>query len=107
LEEAFARGAVSAGGTVRLGGVLPTPAIALAAPELGVVISASHNPPEYNGVKFFRGGEKLSDEEEEAIEVLLDAPGSNSGGAVEAVEGAAAAYLNVVLERFGSDLTGL
>ncbi len=53
LEEAFARGVVSAGGDCILGGVLPTPAVALLALDLGVVISASHNPPEYNGVKFF------------------------------------------------------
>src|SRR5205085_12624129 len=55
LEEAFARGVVSAGGDCILGGVLPTPAVALLALDLGVVISASHNPPEYNGVKFFDG----------------------------------------------------
>src|SRR5262249_4299777 len=49
LEQAVARGAASAGATVRLAGVLPTPAVALAAPELGLVVSASHNPPAYNG----------------------------------------------------------
>src|SRR5215208_8220202 len=46
LEEAFARGVVSAGGNAVLAGVLPTPAVALLALDLGVVISASHNPPE-------------------------------------------------------------
>jgi phosphoglucosamine mutase len=51
LEEAFARGVVSAGGNAVLAGVLPTPAVALLALDLGVVITASHNPPEYNGVK--------------------------------------------------------
>ena len=57
-----------------LAGVLPTPAVALLALDLGVVISASHNPPEYNGVKFFtKDGSKLSDADEEAIEALLDA----------------------------------
>ena len=45
-----------------LAGVLPTPAVALLALDPGVVISASHNPPEYNGVKIFdRDGQKLSD----------------------------------------------
>ena len=69
LEEAFARGVISAGGDCILGGVLPTPAVALLALDLGVVISASHNPPEYNGVKFFDGeGRKLSDRSEEQIE---------------------------------------
>ncbi|HVS85629.1 MAG TPA: phosphoglucosamine mutase, partial [Gaiellaceae bacterium] len=74
LEEAFARGVVSAGGVAVLAGVLPTPAVALLRLDLGVVISASHNPPEYNGVKFFdREGRKLSDAAEEEIEALLDA----------------------------------
>ena len=74
LEDAVARGIVSAGGTAVLGGVLPTPAVALLAEQLGVVVSASHNPPEYNGVKFFLDGGKLVDEQEEEIEALFDAP---------------------------------
>src|SRR6187455_2245198 len=75
LEQAFARGVASVGGHAVLGGVLPTPAVALLALDLGVVISASHNPPEYNGVKFFdRDGRKLPDAAEEEIEALLDAP---------------------------------
>src|SRR5437764_11691183 len=62
LEEAFARGVASAGGHAVLAGVVPTPAVALLALDLGVVVSASHNPPEYNGVKFFdREGQKLTD----------------------------------------------
>ena len=65
LEEAFARGVVAAGGNAVLAGVLPTPAVALLALDLGVVITASHNPPEYNGVKFFDGdGHKLTDDSE-------------------------------------------
>src|SRR6059036_1102418 len=76
LEEALARGIASAGGNAVLGGVLPTPAVALLTLDLGAVISASHNPPEYNGVKFFDAeGLKLSDGAEEEIEALLDAPG--------------------------------
>ena len=72
LEDAFARGVVEAGGHAVLAGVLPTPAVALLALDLGVVITASHNPPEYNGVKFFdRAGNKLTDESEEEIEALL------------------------------------
>src|SRR6478736_81214 len=66
LEEALTRGIVAAGGTAVLGGVLPTPAVALRALDLGIVVSASHNPPEYNGVKFFdRDGQKLPDAVEE------------------------------------------
>ena len=74
LEQAVARGIASAAGTAVLGGILPTPAVALLADELGVVVSASHNPPEYNGVKIFRRGGKLVDHDEEEIESLLDSP---------------------------------
>ncbi len=107
LEEALARGIVSAGGTALLAGVLPTPAVALLAEDLGAVVSASHNPPEYNGVKLFSpGGRKLSDDQEEAVESLLDAPADN-GGSVERVEDAGERYLGHIVERFGSDLSGL
>ena len=92
------RGIVSAGGSAFLAGVLPTPAVALLAEDLQAVISASHNPPEYNGVKLFDGeGRKLVDEDEEAIEALLDAPSVN-GGSVEHVAGARERYLAHVLE---------
>ena len=108
LEEAFARGVVAAGGHAVLGGVLPTPAVALLALDLGVVISASHNPPEYNGVKFFdREGQKLTDEAEAEIESLLDSPPAEEPGAVSRVGVATDSYLDHVLERFGSDLSGL
>jgi phosphoglucosamine mutase len=107
LEEAFARGVASAGGAAVLAGVVPTPAVALLRLDLGVVISASHNPPEYNGVKFFdRDGRKLSDAAEEEIEALLDAP-ARGGGEIDRVDVAVDSYLEHVLERFGSDLTGL
>src|SRR5213082_3447267 len=107
LEEAFARGVVEAGGNAVSGGVLPTPAVALLALDLGVVVSASHNPPEYNGLKFFdRDGRKLSDAAEEEIEALLDERGPG-GGEIDLVDVAVDSYLDHVLERFGSDLTGL
>jgi phosphoglucosamine mutase len=107
LEGALARGIASAGATALLGGVLPTPAVALLAEDLGAVVSASHNPPEYNGVKLFaRDGGKLSDEDEEAVEALLDAP-PRGGGTSEQVTGLGERYLAHVLERFGSDLSGL
>jgi phosphoglucosamine mutase len=108
LEEAFARGVISGGGSAVLGGVLPTPAVALLALDLGVVISASHNPPEYNGVKFFDSqGHKLSDESEEQIEALLAAAPSIDQGDVDRVEIATDSYLQHILDRFGSDLSGL
>ena len=107
LEEAFARGVISAGGDCILGGVLPTPAVALLALDLGVVISASHNPPEYNGVKFFDSqGHKLSDVSEEQIEELLAAAPGIDQGQIEHVEVATDSYLEHVIERFGADLTG-
>ena len=76
LEAALVAGITSAGGdAVRLG-VLPTPAVAhLAATtdvHAGAVISASHNPVEDNGIKFFGGdGFKLTDAEEDRLEELL------------------------------------
>ena len=107
LEAALARGIVSAGGTAVLAGVLPTPAVALLSEDLGAVVSASHNPPEYNGVKLFAGdGRKLTDEEQQAVEALIEAPAEN-GGAIEVVDDAGERYLRHVLERFGSDLSGL
>jgi phosphoglucosamine mutase len=107
LEEAFARGVVDAGGNAVLAGVLPTPAVALLALDLGVVVSASHNPPEYNGIKIFdRDGQKLTDDAEEEIEALLDA-GGPGGGDIDRVGVATDSYLEHITERFGSDLTGL
>jgi phosphoglucosamine mutase len=107
LEDAFAEGVVAAGGNAVLAGVLPTPAVALLALDLGAVVTASHNPPQYNGVKFFdRDGQKLTDEAEEEIEALLDRRGPG-GGTVDRVDVATESYLEHVLERFGSDLSGL
>ena len=109
LEEAFGRGVVAAGGNAVLAGVLPTPAVALLALDLGAVISASHNPPEYNGVKFFDGeGRKLTDAAEEEIEALLNEDGPpGGGGRVDHVAVATESYLEHIVERFGSDLSGL
>jgi phosphoglucosamine mutase len=107
LEAAVARGVVEAGGTAVLAGVLPTPAVALLAQDLGVVVSASHNPAEYNGVKLFdRHGQKLTDEQELEIEALLDAP-ATGGGAVEEIDHAVEGYVDHIVDHFGSDLAGL
>jgi phosphoglucosamine mutase len=108
LEEAFARGVVAAGGNAILAGVLPTPAVALLSLDLGAVISASHNPPEYNGVKLFDGeGRKLTDVDEEKIESLFDAPFQGTSGQVDHVGVATESYLDHIVERFGTDLSGL
>ena len=69
-------GIMSAGGDVINAGIISTPAVAVLTREInadsGVVISASHNPFEYNGIKFFNSdGYKLSDEKEEEIERLI------------------------------------
>jgi phosphoglucosamine mutase len=107
LEEALGRGIASAGGAAVLGGVLPTPAVALLALDVGAVITASHNPPEYNGIKLFdRDGRKLTDETEEEIEALLDAA-APGGGEIDRVGVATESYLEHILDRFGSDIAGL
>lgn len=108
LEQAFAEGVASAGGNAVLGGVLPTPAVALLSLDLGAVVSASHNPPEYNGIKFFDAdGQKLTDGAEEAMEALLDEPARAERGSIDRVGVAADSYMEHVLERFGSRLDGL
>jgi phosphoglucosamine mutase len=76
LESALVAGIMSGGADALLAGVIPTPAVALLTRQLdadgGVVISASHNPAEYNGIKFFsRDGFKLPDEVETEIEDFL------------------------------------
>jgi phosphoglucosamine mutase len=106
LEQALASGLSSGGSEVTLGGVLPTPAVALLAEDSGAVVSASHNPAEYNGVKFFKGGWKLEDAEEEAVEALLDTE-PVAAGEVREAPGLASRYVDLVCERFGVPLEGL
>ena len=108
LERALAAGLSFGGSDVVLGGVLPTPAVALLAEDAGAVVSASHNPAEYNGIKFFRSGWKLEDAEEEEIEALLDDDGdAGSPGDVEEASGLIGRYVDLVCERFGAPLQGL
>jgi phosphoglucosamine mutase len=81
LENALLEGAQSVGGVVWSAGIVPTPAVALLTRERkangGVVISASHNPPEYNGIKFFDAeGFKLSEALEQQFEQRLQALGA-------------------------------
>src|SRR5438093_10160522 len=78
IEPALTAGFIGAGVDVTLVGPLPTPAIAMLTrslrADLGVMISASHNPYEDNGIKLFGpDGFKLSDETEAEIEALMDA----------------------------------
>jgi len=115
LEAALAAGVTAAGGDVLLGGVLPTPAAPLLLGrygfDLGVVLSASHNPFQDNGIKFFGAdGFKLSDATEAAIEARLEGePGPSAAiGRVRALHGTAEDYLRELQSRFaGLDLAGL
>ncbi|MDT7569054.1 MAG: phosphoglucosamine mutase [Pseudonocardiales bacterium] len=86
LEAAVTAGLASAGADVLRAGVLPTPAVAYLVGELGadlgVMISASHNPMPDNGIKLFaEGGHKLADTVEDAVEARLYEPGSRPVGA--------------------------
>jgi phosphoglucosamine mutase len=102
LESALESGLSAAGVDTYLVGPMPTPAVAFLAKALrlsaGVMISASHNPFEDNGIKFFSGdGMKLPDEVESEIEALLDAPmllpSSASLGKAERLNDAEGRYL--------------
>lgn len=102
LEEACAEGLTDAGVDVALAGVLPSPAVSflvrVEGHDLGVVISASHNPPQDNGIKFYnRHGLKLSPEEEERVEASLGDPARASRlGQVAPSWGAEETYLSLL-----------
>ena len=109
LQAAFAAGVTASGGEALLGGVLPTPAAPLLIKrydfDLGVVLSASHNPYQDNGVKFFAAdGFKLSDDAELAIEQELQADGkpAKAGhiGRVRELRGTHEDYLRELETRF-------
>jgi phosphoglucosamine mutase len=79
IEREFARGASSQGAAVTSAGVMPTPGIAYLTRahgfDLGVVLSASHNPYADNGIKVFSGrGEKLGEDQERAVEAVVADP---------------------------------
>jgi phosphoglucosamine mutase len=83
IENALVAGFTSVGIDVLLLGPMPTPAVAMLThsmrADVGVMVSASHNPYEYNGIKLFGpDGYKLSDEVEEKIEALLNKPAALS-----------------------------
>ena len=117
LEQAITAGICSMGGLVQLCGPIPTPAIANLTHSMradaGVVISASHNPFEDNGIKLFGPqGFKLPDSEEAAIEALLDDPGLEKHratgakiGRAERIDDAAGRYVVYTKNTFPSELT--
>ncbi len=118
LESALEAGFAAAGIDTLLSGPLPTPGIAYLTRALrlaaGVVISASHNPFEDNGIKFFAGdGYKLPDSVETAIEAELDKPlgcvATASLGKAQRIDDAAGRYIEFCKSTFParSDLRGL
>jgi phosphoglucosamine mutase len=107
LEAGIAAGVTAAGGDVLLGGVLPTPAAPMLVTryglDLGVVLSASHNPYADNGIKFFGAdGDKLSDAVEAEIEAALEREPAGAGrfGRVRTLHGALDDYLRALHTRF-------
>ena len=119
LEDALSAGILAVGGNVIKVGVLPTPAIAYLVraykADAGVVISASHNPFEYNGIKFFnRDGFKLDDEIEDEIEdiILRDIDvnshitGDKLGRCLEADDDALDRYADFLKSTLDVDIKG-
>jgi phosphoglucosamine mutase len=113
LEAALESGFSAAGVDVMLSGPLPTPAVAYLTRALrlsaGVVISASHNPFDDNGIKFFSAdGNKLPDETEARIEAAVDAPmgcvASEHLGRAKRIEDAAGRYIEFCKSAFPNDL---
>ena len=119
LESALVAGIMAAGGEPACCGVIPTPAVALITREEhadgGVVISASHNPPEYNGIKFFGpDGMKATDEVEDALADFAatgwERQQFGTGehvGALRKLKLARETYINHAIASIDVDLTGL
>jgi phosphoglucosamine mutase len=114
LEEAICRGLSSAGIDVYRVGILPTPAISFLVKDrgadLGVMISASHNPASDNGIKFFdKTGSKLADQIEAKIESVLGQVVESSNGAGSVIEdlGAKESYIQNLLKSLDGNLSGL
>jgi phosphoglucosamine mutase len=118
FESALQAGLSAAGADVSLLGPMPTPAVAYLTrtfhADVGIVISASHNPHHDNGIKFFSGrGTKLPDEMEQMIEELLDAPmtvvESEQLGKASRINDAAGRYIEFCKSSVptSTDLSGL
>ncbi|HEX8100386.1 MAG TPA: phosphoglucosamine mutase [Actinomycetota bacterium] len=117
LEAALAAGICSAGGTAVMAGVCTTPGVAFLTrdigAEAGAVISASHNPADYNGIKFFAStGYKLADDAEDQIEEIVRSdkgprPTGRGVGRIEALSDATDRYLEFLRNSAPSDLSGM
>ena len=116
VEQALTAGFLATGMDVFLFGPVPTPAVAMLTrsmrADLGVMISASHNPYHDNGIKIFGpDGYKLSDDQEYEIEKLVKAPehiklaAPESIGRAKRIEDAQARYIEFVKSSFPKDLT--
>jgi phosphoglucosamine mutase len=114
LESALESGFNSAGVDVVLLGPLPTPGVAYLTrsqrASLGVVISASHNPFDDNGIKFFSAqGSKLGDDWEREVEAMLEQPpawaASAELGKTRRLDDAAGRYVEFCKSTFAADLT--
>ena len=116
LEQALTAGLLAAGMDVFLFGPLPTPAVAMLTrsmrADLGVMISASHNPFQDNGIKIFGpDGFKLSDEQELQIEAMLDDPklmsvaASDKIGRAKRIDDAQARYIEFAKRTYPKDMT--
>lgn len=112
IAEAMAGGIALGGGSTIYGGVLPTPAVARSVVALGAdfgaVVSASHNPPHYNGIKLFdRHGRKLNTLLEKKIESLMeDAPANCNAFTLYADTSIGDYYVNSILDK-KADLSGV
>ncbi|HAS78346.1 MAG TPA: phosphoglucosamine mutase, partial [Ruminococcus sp.] len=119
LEAALAAGICSVGADVKILGVVPTPAVAYLVrnsnADAGIMISASHNSVEFNGIKLFASsGYKLSDEiEEEIEELILDRPqdiklvSDTAVGRIYHYENAAKTYSDYIKNIADADVSGL
>ncbi|MGL4525845.1 MAG: phosphoglucosamine mutase [Aestuariivirga sp.] len=116
IEQALTAGLLAAGMDVFLFGPVPTPAVAMLTrsmrADMGVMISASHNPFEDNGIKIFGpDGYKLSDDQELAIEALLEDPSriavaaSDKIGRAKRIEDAQARYIEFAKRTYPKDMT--
>lgn len=114
IEHALVRGLNDGGCNAILLGIIPTPAVAFMAVKLkatcGIMISASHNPPEYNGIKIFDGyGVKLSEEQEGSIEYYIDNPPKilAKGGIETHLESAREDYISYICKCVDANFKGL
>ncbi len=117
LEYALISGILAAGASVKRAGVIPTPALAYLVrhkkADAGVMISASHNPAKYNGIKFFGNtGIKLPDNVEDSIQAIIESGNINIGtgtdiGRCTLLSDAEETYIDFLVRTINTDLKGL